>query len=99
MSQTGKLSTHVLDTMHGTPAAGLSITLYVWDGPHASDRLDGGWRLIKQAQTNADGRTGSSMLKLPMIKTPILFRVSANLHGRAQDPSTGTAPSSGTAGA
>jgi 5-hydroxyisourate hydrolase len=38
------LSTHVLDTMHGTPAAGLAITLARPDG------------LIAQGLTNEDGR-------------------------------------------
>jgi len=38
------LSTHVLDTMHGTPAAGMAITLA---GPEG---------VIAQGQTNADGR-------------------------------------------
>ena len=38
------LSTHVLDTMHGTPAAGLAITLAGPDG------------VIAQGVTNGDGR-------------------------------------------
>ena len=38
------LSTHVLDTMHGQPAAGLSVVL---SGPHGE---------ISRGVTNADGR-------------------------------------------
>ena len=38
------LSTHVLDTMHGRPAAGLAVTLTGPDGE------------IRQGKTNADGR-------------------------------------------
>ncbi|WP_424858763.1 MULTISPECIES: hydroxyisourate hydrolase [unclassified Tepidimonas] len=41
------LSTHVLDTMHGCPAAGMAVRLYATgEGP----------RLIKQVVLNADGR-------------------------------------------
>jgi 5-hydroxyisourate hydrolase len=43
-----KLSSHVLDTALGCPAAGLGMRL---------DRLDGGsWRPIGMAVTDADGR-------------------------------------------
>ncbi len=50
----GKLSTHVLDTAVGRPAAGMAITLH---------RLDEGGRvLLKTAATNADGRTDALLL-------------------------------------
>jgi 5-hydroxyisourate hydrolase len=42
------LSTHVLDTMHGTPAAGMKVALYVTHGDEAT--------LVKQFELNADGR-------------------------------------------
>ena len=42
------LSTHVLDTMHGTPAAGMGVALYVTSGETAT--------LVKQFHLNADGR-------------------------------------------
>ena len=48
----GKLSTHVLDTMHGAPAAGLKIEL--------RHRPSG--ELIKTLVTNADGRTDELVL-------------------------------------
>ncbi len=48
----GKLSTHVLDTMRGRPAAGLKVELR---------RLPSG-DLIKTLITNADGRTDELML-------------------------------------
>jgi 5-hydroxyisourate hydrolase len=43
------ISTHVLDTMRGTPAAGLSVRL---------DRRepDGDWKEVGEAVTDADGR-------------------------------------------
>ena len=50
----GRLTTHVLDTARGRPAAGLAIRLY---------RLEGdGRRLLASAVTNADGRTDRPLL-------------------------------------
>jgi len=49
-----KLSTHVLDTVNGRPAAGMSIELW---------RLENGERtLLIRSQTNADGRTDTPLL-------------------------------------
>ena len=42
------ITTHVLDTARGRPAAGLPIRLEVQDGD--------GWRTLGQGVTNADGR-------------------------------------------
>lgn len=42
------LSTHVLDTMHGTPAAGMGVALYTTQGEEAT--------LVKRFTLNADGR-------------------------------------------
>ena len=42
------LSTHVLDTMHGTPAAGMQVSLYEVHGGEA--------RLVKRFRLNDDGR-------------------------------------------
>jgi 5-hydroxyisourate hydrolase len=51
----GRLSTHVLDTARGKPAAGVRITLY---------RISGqSHRKIAEMVTNADGRTDSPMLE------------------------------------
>ena len=50
----GRLTTHVLDTAKGKPAAGVKITLYrVAGGRHQE---------IAQTVTNADGRTDAPML-------------------------------------
>ncbi|HEX8665231.1 MAG TPA: hydroxyisourate hydrolase [Beijerinckiaceae bacterium] len=49
----GRLSTHVLDTMHGTPAAGVRVELYA---------LGEEKRLVASAITNADGRTDAPLL-------------------------------------
>jgi 5-hydroxyisourate hydrolase len=49
-----RLSTHVLDTAAGRPAAGIRIALYAIDGDAR--------RLIKETATNADGRTDEPLL-------------------------------------
>ncbi|MFQ5438712.1 MAG: hydroxyisourate hydrolase [Paracoccaceae bacterium] len=51
----GRLTTHVLDTARGKPAAGLAIELF---------RLNGGARsLIGRFSTNADGRVEGPLLE------------------------------------
>ena len=51
----GRLTTHVLDTARGRPAAGLALRLY---------RLEGDSRhLLGSAVTNADGRTDRPLLE------------------------------------
>ena len=47
----GRLSTHVLDTTRGRPAAGVRVELY-----------DGGGALVADGVTNADGRTDAPLL-------------------------------------
>ncbi|TMC52437.1 MAG: hydroxyisourate hydrolase [Chloroflexi bacterium] len=43
------ISTHVLDTMRGLPAAGLAVALH-------RREPDGDWKEVGQAETDADGR-------------------------------------------
>lgn len=51
----GRLTTHILDTARGTPAAGVKIALY---------RLSGqSHRKVKEMVTNADGRTEAPLLE------------------------------------
>jgi 5-hydroxyisourate hydrolase len=52
----GSLTTHVLDTAQGRPAADLAIE--VW----RLDATGGGRTLVKTAHTNADGRTDGPLL-------------------------------------
>jgi 5-hydroxyisourate hydrolase len=59
----GKLTTHVLDTAQGRPAAHLSIELWQIDA-QSSHR-----NLLKTVQTNADGRTDQPMLTDPQPGT------------------------------
>ena len=48
------ITTHVLDTAQGRPAAGISVTLETFDS--------GDWRKLGQDRTDADGRI-STLLK------------------------------------
>ena len=50
----GRLTTHVLDTMHGRPAAGMPVTLYRL----VADRRE----TVVSTQTNADGRCDAPLL-------------------------------------
>lgn len=50
----GKLTTHVLDTANGRPAAGMRIELY---------RLDPERTLLASTVTNGDGRTDPPLLE------------------------------------
>jgi 5-hydroxyisourate hydrolase len=56
------LSTHVLDTMHGVPAAGMAVALYRTEGDIAV--------LVKQFNLNADGRSPDG----PLVDTASLQR-------------------------
>ncbi|MES2666492.1 MAG: hydroxyisourate hydrolase [Pseudomonadota bacterium] len=51
---TGRVTTHVLDTARGKPAAGVGITLYRVSGNSHTK--------IAETVTNADGRTDAPML-------------------------------------
>jgi 5-hydroxyisourate hydrolase len=65
-----KLSTHVLDTSIGKPAAGVNIELFVL-GPAGS-------KLIKSVLTNTDGRTDELLLDADTIQSgdyEIVFHV------------------------
>lgn len=51
----GRLTTHVLDMMRGTPAAGVFVQLRKLGGE--------GSGLIREAETNADGRLDAPLLE------------------------------------
>mgnify|MGYP003433863835 FL=1 len=62
------LSTHVLDTMHGQPAAGMSVTLYTLQGDTPTK--------LKHLRLNADGRSeGGPLLDNTHLK-PGRYRLS-----------------------
>jgi 5-hydroxyisourate hydrolase len=67
-----KLSTHVLDTMHGRPAAGMALALH-------RIRKDGVRDIVLATHTNADGRTDMPLLSGEAIvpgEYELTFRVS-----------------------
>lgn len=59
----GKLTTHVLDTTHGTPAASLEIRLYTV--------LDGQKTHLKTVRTNTDGRVNEPLLEGDALKSGV----------------------------
>lgn len=56
----GRLTTHILDTTHGGPAAGVEIRLY---------RLGEQRELVAGATSNADGRTEEPLLADEAMRT------------------------------
>jgi len=52
----GRLTTHVLDTSHGCPAAGMAVSLFRLGG-------DGAATLLKQIVLNHDGRGDAPLLQ------------------------------------
>jgi 5-hydroxyisourate hydrolase len=73
-----KLSTHVLDTAHGCPAAGMKIELYFLSGEARN--------LLKQMITNSDGRTDQPLLSAEEMKAgqyELLFYVREYFAARA----------------
>ena len=66
----GRLSTHVLDTARGRPAAGLRVELAALDG--------GARRPLVDTRTNADGRTDAPLMAGEGFRTgsfELLFHV------------------------
>jgi len=62
----GRLTTHVLDTAGGRPAAGMRLELSVLEG--------GDWKVLKTLRTNADGRTDEPLLAGERMK-PAQYRI------------------------
>lgn len=86
----GRLTTHVLDTARGRPAAGMSIELFWLDG--------GSRRALKTVETNADGRTDEPLLERDEMRSgtyEIFFGVGeyfAGFEGVADPPFLGRVP-------
>ena len=74
----GHLSTHVLDTMHGCPAAGMKLTLQRVDGPR--------FETLKYVVLNQDGRSDGGPLldaaEMAAGRYRLLFEVGAYFRGR-----------------
>lgn len=74
----GRLSTHVLDSHGGRPAAGVAVELM------ELSKL-GAPRLIARTVTNADGRTDAPLIggrPLPIGRYELTFRVASYFAGR-----------------
>ena len=72
------LSTHVLDTAHGCPAAGMQVTLQRTAAPDAA-------QTIKKLTLNADGRADGPLLDTPQLapgRYRLLFEVAPYFRSR-----------------
>ena len=75
----GKLTTHVLDTARGEPAAGMKIEFSVLEGSN--------WKALKTVTTNGDGRTDEPMLAGEAMKPGqyrLVFHVADYYRGRGE---------------
>ena len=71
------LSTHVLDTMHGAPAAGMSVALFTTQGDDAT--------LVRRFVLNADGRSDGPLYDNQTLRAGtyrLVFDVAAYFRGR-----------------
>ena len=59
----GRLTTHVLDTARGRPAASLELELYRIEGSHRE--------LVREARTDADGRCDEPLLAGETFRTGV----------------------------
>ena len=77
------LSTHVLDTMHGTPAAGMRVSLYTTGG------AEGQAHRVISLVLNADGRNPDGLLydsqSLKVGTYRLVFEVAAYFKARGVD--------------
>ena len=87
----GKLTTHVLDTMNGCPAAGMAVALYRLDGAGAA--------LIKEIRLNHDGRADAPLLEGDALRAGtyrLLFDVAPYFRARGvalpEPPFLGSVP-------
>lgn len=77
----GFLTTHVLDTANGHPAAGLELELFRLEGDER--------RLLKSTRTNDDGRTDEPLLNEEEFGSgiyEIVFRVGGYFGGHGEPP-------------
>ena len=77
----GRLTTHVLDTARGRPAAGIPIELARLDG----DRRE----VLATTVTNADGRTDAPLLEDPQAGT---YELTFDVGGHFEEGFLGRVP-------
>jgi 5-hydroxyisourate hydrolase len=74
------LSTHVLDTMHGSPAAGMAVSLFTTQGDNAT--------LVRRFVLNQDGRSDGPLYdnaSLRVVTYRLVFEVAAYFKARGVD--------------
>lgn len=75
----GKLTTHVLDTANGCPAAGMAVRLYRFDAE--------GPKWLRSLQLNADGRADGPVLEGAAFtagRYRLVFEVAAYFRARGE---------------
>ncbi len=75
------MSTHVLDTMHGTPAAGMAVALY-------TITPDGQATLVRRFALNADGRSDGPLYDNDSLRAGtyrLVFDVAGYCGGKGVD--------------
>ncbi len=80
MAGVGRLTTHVLDTMHGKPASGMRFDLLMLHGDHSHHILSG--------LTNEDGRAAGALLEDDQFHLggyELIFHVGAYFQGKGVD--------------
>ena len=78
----GKLTTHVLDTMNGCPAAGMAVTL--WRLP-AAEAPSAPAELVRHLRLNDDGRADAPLLQGDTLlpgRYRLVFEVAAYFRAR-----------------
>ncbi len=83
MAGSGRLTTHVLDTMHGKPAAGMRFDLLMLHGDHSHHLLS--------ALTNDDGRAPGPLLEddhFHLGGYELIFHVGAYFEAKGVDLET-----------
>lgn len=81
----GRITTHVLDTNRGRPAAGLTVSLWRRDGE--------AWTRLAESVTNADGRLAAPLVEGAALSAGVFelrFQVGAYFFGQGLD--TGSPP-------
>ena len=76
----GRLTTHILDTAHGRPAAGVTVELFRVEREGSGESR----KLLRSAQTNGDGRCDQPLLagnELAPGVYELLFHVGAYFTG------------------
>ena len=78
---TGRLSTHVVDTVHGSPAAGIRVSLHEIGVSGSAE--------IVSVVTNQEGRTGAPLIAGEPLRIgtyELRFRIGAYFQGLTADP-------------